>query len=85
MNTPKNFSELVGTFIGILEPMISLIFAITLLVVVWKIVDAWIINPDDTRKLEEGRQYALWGIIGLVVMSSIWAIVRLVRSSLFGG
>ncbi|OGG85709.1 hypothetical protein A2392_02825 [Candidatus Kaiserbacteria bacterium RIFOXYB1_FULL_46_14] len=84
-NTPKNFSELVGLFIGILTPVISLIFAITLLIIVWKLIDAWIINPGDTKKLDEGRQYAIWGIIGLVVMSTIWAIVRMIQSSLFGG
>lgn len=82
--TPQNFSELVGTFVGILEPVISLIFAITLLVVTWKIIDAWIIDPGNDSKLKEGREYALWGIIGLVLMSTIWAIIRLLRSSLFG-
>lgn len=84
-NTPKNFSELVGALIGIIEPVISLIFAVTLLVIVWKLIDAWIINPGNDSKLQEGRQYALWGIIGLVIMSTIWAIVRMIQSSLFGG
>ncbi|OGG41635.1 hypothetical protein A2837_00620 [Candidatus Kaiserbacteria bacterium RIFCSPHIGHO2_01_FULL_46_22] len=80
---PKNFSELVGLIIGIIEPVISLLFAVALLVIVWKLIDAWIINPGDTKKLEEGRQYAIWGIIGLVIMSTIWAIVRLIQGSLF--
>jgi len=82
---PKNFSELVGLIIGIIEPVISLLFAVALLVMVWKLIDAWIINPGDTKKLEEGRQYAIWGIIGLVIMSTIWAIVRMIQGSLFGG
>lgn len=85
MPTPRNFGELVDLFLGVVELVIPLIFILALLVIVWKLVDAWIINADNEKKIEEGRHYALWGVLVLVVMSTVWAIIRLLRSSIFGG
>lgn len=84
MSQPGNFAELVDFFLSIIGLVIPLIFAITLLVIVWKLVDTWILNADNENKIEEGRQYALWGVLVLVVMSTIWAILRLLRNSIFG-
>jgi len=82
---PSNFAELVGVFIDILSLVIPFIFGLSLLIIIWKVVDAWIINGGDADKIEEGRNVALWGIIVLVIMSGIWAILRILRSSIFGG
>lgn len=81
---PSNFAELVGGLIGILSLIVPLLFSLALLVIVWKIVDAWILNAGDTKKIDEGKQYAIWGILVLVVMTGIWAILRILRGSLFG-
>lgn len=81
---PRNFSELVGVFIDILSLVIPLLFGLALLVIVWRIVDAWILHAGDIKKIDEGKQYALWGVVVLVVMSSVWAILRILRGSLFG-
>ena len=83
--TPHNFAELVDQFIGILSLLVPLLFSLALLVIVWKIVDAWILNAGDTTKVEEGKQLAIVGVIVLVVMSGIWGILRILRYSLFGG
>ncbi len=81
---PYDFAELVDMFLGFIELLVPFIFSLALLVIVWKIIDAWVINAGDTKKIEEGRQYAVWGVLVLVVMSTVWAIVRLLRSSIFG-
>ncbi len=80
---PGSFAELVDLLIGILSLIVPLIFSLALLVIVWKLIDAWIINAGDVSKREAGKQYATWGILILVIMSSIWAILRILRSSLF--
>lgn len=85
MSDPKNFAEVVDFFLGIIELVVPLIFALALLVIGWKLVDSWILNADNEKKIEEGRAYALWGVLVLVVMSTVWAIIRLLRSSIFGG
>jgi ABC-type multidrug transport system fused ATPase/permease subunit len=81
---PRNFAELVDVFLSIISLVIPLIFSLALLVIVWKIIEAWVLNPGDQTKIDEGKQYALWGILVLVVMSGFWAIVGILRGSLFG-
>ena len=81
---PQNFADLVGDLIGILSLVIPFIFSLTLLIIIWKIVNLWIINGTDPSKIEEGKQVAVVGIIVLVIMSGIWGILAILRSSLFG-
>ena len=70
-------------FLDFISLLIPLVFSLALLLIVWRIIDAWILHADDPKKIEEGRQYALWGVLVLVVMSSVWGIVALLRSSFF--
>lgn len=79
----KDFSDLVATFIEIISLLIPLIFAVTLLVIVWKVIDAWIINGGDEAKVQEGKHTVFVGILALVVMSGIWGILAVLQSSLF--
>ena len=79
----ENFSALVNAFIGIIMLLIPLIFALTMLLIVWRVIDAWIINGGDESKVEEGKNTILVGILALVVMSGIWGILRILQNSLF--
>lgn len=82
---PENFKELVAYIIDILSLIIPLIFSLALLVIIWKIIDSWVLQAGNPDKIKEGKQYAIWGILVLVVMSAIWGILRLLRGGLFGG
>ncbi len=77
------FASLVNSFLGVLGLIIPLIFALTFLVIVWGVVQAWILNAGNAEKVSEGQMIALWGIIGLVVMAGMWGLIALVRTSLF--
>ena len=79
----NNFSDVVSFVIGLIELVIPLLFALTLLIIVWKVVDAWIIHGGDQAKVEEGKNYVIVGVIALVVMSGIWGILNILQSSLF--
>jgi hypothetical protein len=81
---PNSFAELVDMFLGFISLLVPFVFSLALLVIVWKVIDAWVINAGDVKKVEEGKKYAITGVLVLVVMSGIWAIVRLLRSSIFG-
>lgn len=81
---PENFSELVAVFIDLISLAIPLVFSLTLLVIIWKVVDAWVIHGGDTTRINEGKDTILIGVIALVVMSGIWGIVALLRYSIFG-
>jgi hypothetical protein len=80
---PQNFSDLVSVFIDLITLVLPLIFSITLLVIIWRVVNTWILNVDNESKREEGRNTILVGVIVLVVMSGIWGIVALLRYSIF--
>lgn len=78
-----DFKSLVNIFIDLLLLVVPLIFAITLVFIIWRIIDAWIINVGVETKLEAGKQTAFAGVIALVVMSGLWGILQVLRNSLF--
>jgi hypothetical protein len=57
---------------------------ITLAVIVFTMgVIKYVANADDSTKREEGRNFMIYGIIGLFVMVSVWALVGIL-SNTFG-
>lgn len=80
----QKFSDIVDLLLGYINLLIPLLFGITFLFVAWGVVNAWIVNAGNSEKVEEGKMIALWGVIGLAVMIGVWALVAIVRTSLFG-
>ena len=81
---PRSFKELVNVFVGIINLLIPLVIALTFIVFLWGIVQAWILGGGDETKVTQGKQIAIWGIIVFVVMIGVWGILALIRSGLFG-
>jgi len=81
---PTTFIGLVNVILGLINLLIPLIFGIIFLFLVWKIIDAWILNVGDEKKVEDGKKYALTAVIVMVLMFTAWGIVEMLRSSLFG-
>ena len=84
MPTPTTFKGLVGAIIGFINILIPLLFGLLFLYIIWKIVDAWIINAGNEQKREEGKQMAVVAVLVFVLMISAWGIVALIEQSLFG-
>ncbi len=76
------FADLVGKFLGIINLAIPALFALTLALVFWKIVKAWIIDGGDPQSVESGKNAILVAVIALVFMVGVWGIVEVLRSSL---
>ena len=79
-STPKNFYELIVNVIikGMLWPIIYLLIGgsvVIFLYGVFKFIRA------DAEKKEEGKEFMLWGIIGLFVMLSVWGLVNVIRNT----
>ncbi|PIR83329.1 hypothetical protein COU19_01190 [Candidatus Kaiserbacteria bacterium CG10_big_fil_rev_8_21_14_0_10_56_12] len=66
------FDDFLTVVNDILVPLLIGIAFITFLYGVYKY---FILGADDEAELETGRQYVLWGIIGFVVIVSVWGIV----------
>ena len=81
------FAQFIGSgstgIIGIINTVIvPLIFALAFLVFVWGVLKYFIFSAGDEGKRSEGRQFVLWGILGMVVLLSVWGFVNVILSTL---
>jgi len=83
-DTPTTFAGLVNLIIGIIGLIVPLILGIVFIVIIWKVIDAWVIHGGDAAKREEGKQLVLIGVIVFVLMFVTWGIVALLNNTFFG-
>ena len=81
------FSQFIGSgsngIIGVLNTIVvPVIFTLAFLVFVWGVVNYFFLHGGEEGKREEGRQFILWGIIGMVVLFSVWGFVSILLSTL---
>jgi len=77
----SNLGELINyTTCIINNSVIPLIFSLAVAVFIWGVVQ-FVINTEDETKREKGKQFMIWGIIGLVVMVGVWGLVKIVGST----
>lgn len=79
-NNPKLQNLLTYVTCIIATSIIPLIFALATVVFIWGVVQ-YVINDGEEAKKEKGRQFIVWGLIGLVVMISVWGLVKIVGST----
>ncbi len=72
-------SSIVGIINGIFVPVLISIAFITFL---WGVYKYFIAGAASDTEREEGRKFILWGIIGFVVIFSVWGLVGIVGSTL---
>lgn len=61
--------------------LVPLIFAISFIVFLYGIARAYIFSNGDPERVREGHRLLLWGLIGFVVMISLWGIVNIVANT----
>lgn len=61
----------------IIEPVIAFLVALAALIFIWGVIQ-FVINTDDPKGREQGKQHIIWGIIGLFIMVSAIGIVNLI-------
>ena len=57
--------------------IIPLIFALATAMFVWGVVQ-YVINSDEEAKKAKGREFMIWGIVGLTIMFAVWGLVKIV-------
>lgn len=60
--------------------VIPMIFALAIVLFIWGVVQ-YVINDSEEGKKEKGRQFMVWGIIGLVVMTGVWGLVEIIGNT----
>lgn len=71
--------EIIREILGTLVPIIV---GLALVVFLWGVL-RYVIAGADKEGKEQGRNFMIWGIIGLTVMVSIWGLVALVKNTFF--
>lgn len=79
------FREIVeGTLVPSIDSVvIPLLYALAFLFFVYGIATTFFSHNEEKR--QKGRDFALWGVVGLVVIFSVWGIVKLFLAVLTGG
>ncbi len=75
------FGRVVGFINNVLVP---LVFTLALFVFIYGMFNFFILNGENEGDRESGRDLMVSAVIGFVLMVSIWGIVNLVASGLFG-
>lgn len=78
-----NLGDAVGVIIRLIDATVPAVIGLILVFIIWKIIDTWILNAGDEKKVTEGKQYIVTAIIVMVVFVSVWGIVLLLRNSIF--
>lgn len=78
-----SFKDLTNQIVIVVDRgIIPLIYALTFIVFLIGMVRFFFMGGEEER--QKGKQFMLWGIIGFVVLASVWGIVRLLLSLLPG-
>ena len=58
--------------------LVPVLFAVAFIVFLYGIATSYIFSSGEPAEVEKGHKLILWGIIGFVVMISLWGIVNVV-------
>src|SRR3989344_2209095 len=61
--------------------LVPVLMAIALIVFFWGVYKYFIYGADNETERETGRQFVLWGVIGFVIILSLWGLVNLVMGT----
>ena len=80
---PRTFLDLSGLIVTILNNATAVLIVAGIVVYFYGVSTNILSFSDDGW--EKVKSYFVWGIIVLFVMVSIWGILRLLQSTIFGG
>ena len=60
---------------------VPVLFAIAFIVFLYGITKSYIFSHGEPAEVEKGHKLILWGIIGFVVMISLWGLVNVVANT----
>lgn len=77
---PK-FYDLVGYIIcNINRAVIPLLVGLAMVFFIWGVIQ-YVINTDNETAKSKGKDFMIWGIIGLTAMIAVWGLVRILGNT----
>ena len=77
--TQKNFATFVGGIGDLVQGIIFIIAAMAVLAFLWGLASNMMGVGDDPKKLQQAKDFMLYGIIGFAVMGSMYAILSILK------
>lgn len=59
------------------KEVVPIIFGFTFVVFLWGIVRYYFFDAGDVEKNTSAHSFILWGILGMVLLFSVWGIIHL--------
>ena len=63
--------------------LVPVLFALAFIMFIYGVALKYVFSHGNSEKVEEGHRLILWGVVGFVVMISLWGLVHVV-SNTFG-
>jgi hypothetical protein len=79
LNAIKPYSSGIITVINSI--LVPVLFAIAFVTFLWGVYNYFILGADNEAERSKGKDFTLWGVIGFVVILSLWGIVNMVMST----
>jgi heme/copper-type cytochrome/quinol oxidase subunit 4 len=77
------FAQFVTSLIGLANTVVvPLIFSFAFAAFIWGVFNYFFFHSGEEEKRIEARKFVFWGIVGMVVLFSVWGFVNLVLSTL---
>ena len=67
----------------LINPLILFLFVLGLVYFLYGVVE-FLANQDNDEKRSTGKQHMLWGIVGMFIMVSVFAIMQLLLDTVGG-
>lgn len=80
-----SIAGIIGWFIGLLNYVVQFIIALALIAFLYGIFRMVFLDASNEAERAKARKFMIWGICALFVMVSVWGLVNVLRTSVFGG
>jgi hypothetical protein len=78
----SNICYVASTILFIInDVLVPVLFAVAFITFLYGVAKKYIFSHGDETAVEEGHKLILWGIIGFVVMVSLWGLVNVVANT----
>ncbi len=76
------FALFVKSILSIINhAVVPIIFAFAFITFIWGIFNFFFLGSDDTGKQEKARSFMLYGLLGMVVLFSVWGLVSILLNT----